>query len=404
MPSQVPPSKILLVSPSGVGGVQTFCANLAGGFKIAGYLPQVLFEDNGTTRESRPPLPSGVPSSVFSYSRFDNLCRVLKRMAEFIESSRFEFVYPNTSALAYRAIGLLGSRRPVAIGGCTGNNRHDYACNTEFADYLDHVFAVSSQGGAVLTERLAGRGIGVSVIPHGVKPAETSSARSFTGSLRLAFAGRFDAGKRLPDLVAVARRLAERGVAFSLTLVGDGPERQAVESACVEPEIQRRVRYPGLLSRGEVDHLMQESHVNLLLSESEGFGLSVLEGMSYGCVPIVTDTCGCKDAIEDGVNGFVVKLGDVEQVTARLQQLDRDRSCLARLSEASVRTAREKYSFENEIARHLGILSQAQEHHRRTAANTIPWNYQPTGLLNRAWVPNWLARSLRQIKYGRLMV
>jgi glycosyltransferase involved in cell wall biosynthesis len=160
------------------------------------------------------------------------------------------------------------------------------------------------------------------------------------------------------------------------------------------------VRFPGFLSRPEVDRLMQESHVNLLLSESEGFGLSVLEGMKYGCVPIVTDTCGCKDAIEDRVNGFIVKLGDVEQVTARVQQLDRDRSWLARLSEASARTAREKYSFENEITRHLEILRLAREHHQHHAARTVPWKYEPASLINYPWVPNWLAKNLRRLKYG----
>ena len=287
----------------------------------------------------------------------------------------------------------------MVIGGCTGNNAHDYACNTEFADYLDHIFSVSKQGAEALAESLAGRGPGITVIPHGVNPAQPGSARSFTGSLQLAFAGRFDAAKRLKDVIKVARGLSERGVLFTLTLAGDGPERQKLETACREYGLQKNMKFIGFVSREEVDALMQQAHVNLLLSESEGFGLSVLEGMKWGCVPIVTDVCGCKDVIRDSANGFIVALGDTGKVVERVLRLDRDRTLFARLSVAAERAVREKYNSERELARHLEVLRLAQEHHERAAAGTVPWKYRSHGLLNQPWVPNWLARSLRQIKY-----
>jgi glycosyltransferase involved in cell wall biosynthesis len=290
----------------------------------------------------------------------------------------------------------------VAIGGCTGNNAHDYACNTEFADYLDHIFSVSKQGAEALAERLVDRGPGISVIPHGVKPAQTSLVRSYTGKLRLTFAGRFDAAKRVKDVIEVARGLSELDVPFALTLAGDGYERQRLETRCREFGLQKSVEFIGLVSRAEVDTLMQQAHVNLLLSESEGFGLSVLEGMKWGCVPIVTDVCGCKDAIQDGTNGFIVALDDTAKIVERVLRLDRDRTLLARLSVAAALAVREDYSSEKELARHLGVLRLAREHHRRTAADTIPWKYRSRGLLNQAWVPNWLAWSLRQVKYGRI--
>jgi glycosyltransferase involved in cell wall biosynthesis len=380
--------------------VQSFSANLAQGFAGAGYKVHVLVEDSGERQGSGPALSAGVEGSVFSYSAFDNLYSVLKRMTELIVAGGFGFVYPNTSAVSYRAIGLLGPRRPVAIGGCTGNNAHDYACNTEFADYLDHIFSVSQQGAEALAKRLAGRGPGISVIPHGVKPAQTSPARSFTGRLRLAFAGRFDAAKRLEDVIKVARGLSERAVPFALTLAGDGPERQRLEASCTKFGLQENVRFSGLVSCEEVDALMQQAHINLLLSESEGFGLSVLEGMKWGCVPIVTDVCGCKDAIRDGANGFIAALGDTATIVERVLRLDRDRILLARLSIAAERAVREEYNSEKELARHLEAMQLAQEHHRQTAAGTVPWKYRSHGLLNRRWVPNWAARKLRRLRYG----
>ena len=400
MPSRVPPSKILLVSPSGVGGVQTFCAHLAAGFKNAGHLPQVLFENGGGPQESGPALPSGVPSSVLRYSPFDNLYRVLTRMAGFIESGGFDFVYANTSAVAYRALGLLGPRRPVAIGGCTGNNVHDYACNSEFADYLDHIFSVSSHGAHVLRERLSGRGVGISVIPHGVQPASATPPEPRSDMFQLVFAGRFATEKRIQDLLAVAHRLREMGVRFRLTLAGDGPLRHEMQKQVDHLQLTDNVKLVGFVSSAEIVQLMEASHVNLLLSEAEGFGLSVLEGMNRGCVPIVTETCGCRDAILDGVNGFVVRVGDVESVASLVRQVDQDRAALASMSEDARRTVKESFSSEKELARHLEILHLAQEHHQRTAAQTLEWKYKSLGLLNQRWVPNRLAFSLRRRKYS----
>jgi glycosyltransferase involved in cell wall biosynthesis len=392
--------KVLLVSPGGVGGVQSFCVAISEGFRGAGHRPCILFEHSGETQGPDPVTPAGVHSSVFSYSPFDNLYRVLTRMTEFIESGGFDFVYANTSAVAYRALGLLGPRRPMAIGGCTGNNPHDHACNVEFADYLDHIFSVSSQGAQVLKERLAGRGVGISVIPHGVQPASAAPPQPRSDMFQLVFAGRFATEKRIQDLLAVAHRLREMGVRFRLTLAGDGPLRQEMQKQVERLQLRDSVRLLGFVSPAEIVPLMEASHINLLLSEAEGFGLSVLEGMNRGCVPIVTETCGCRDVISDGVNGFVVRVGAVESVASLVRQVDQDRAALASMSEDARRTVKESFSSEKELARHLEILRLAQEHHERTAAQTLEWKYKSLGLLNQRWVPNWLALSLRRLKYG----
>ena len=206
--------------------------------------------------------------------------------------------------------------------------------------------------------------------------------------------------KRIQDVLAVAHRLREMGVRFRLTLAGDGPLRHEMQKQVDHLQLTDNVKLVGFVSSAEIVQLMEASHVNLLLSEAEGFGLSVLEGMNRGCVPIVTETCGCRDAILDGVNGFVVRVGDVESVASLVRQVDQDRAALASMSEDARRTVKESFSSEKELARHLEILHLAQEHHQRTAAQTLEWKYKSLGLLNQRWVPNRLAFSLRRRKYS----
>jgi glycosyltransferase involved in cell wall biosynthesis len=399
MSAQERKTKLLFVSPSGIGGIQSFCVDLSEGFRNLGHEVHILFEKRGATTEPNPAVQVGVAARVFAYSPFDNCYRVFTRMADFIRNGRFDTVYPNTSSVTYRALGLLGPRRPVAIGGCLGNNEHDFACNTEFAAYLDHIFADSAVAARELKRRLGNAEIGVTAIPHGVSSVPAASSHTFAGPLHIAFAGRLVSVKRVADMIEVAGRLLEAGLSFQFRIAGDGPLRGELTRQMEERGLKGHVEFMGFRPRAELDGLWQSAHLTLLLSESEGFGLSVLEAMRFGCVPIVTETCGCREAIRDGGNGFVVKLGDVATVSDRVLELDQDRVRLARMSEQAVRTVREEYSFEKEVVRHLEMTRQAQEHHRRYAAATVPWKYQPPNFINHRWVPNWFAKNLRRVKH-----
>ena len=72
-------------------------------------------------------------------------------------------------------------------------------------------------------------------------------------------------------------------------------------------------------------------------SRSEGFGLPILEAMACRC-PVVATRTGCApDVIEDGVNGFVVDVGDAAAMGARLADvLDLDAARWQAMSEAAL--------------------------------------------------------------------
>ncbi|MBI3852525.1 MAG: glycosyltransferase family 4 protein [Verrucomicrobia bacterium] len=403
MSTQERKSKLLFVSPSGIGGLQSFCIDLSEAFRNLGYEVHILFEQREAASEPNPPAPTGVTAGVFAHSPFDNCYHVFTRMADFIRDGAFDIVYPNTSSVAYRAIGLLGPRRPVAVGACHGYNEHDFACNTEFVGYLDHIFAVSNLAAEELRRRLAGADIGVTAIPLGLPSMRAAPPHTFAGPLQIAFAGRLAHIKRIGDMIEVARRLREAGLDFRLRIVGGGPLRGELTRQVAACGLEGHVGFTGFLPRSELDGLWQTAHLTFLLSESEGFGLSVLEAMRFGCVPIVTETCGCREAIRNGDSGFVVQLGDVDKVTALVRQLDRDRDYLGRMSAEAACTVREEYAFEKEVARHLEAIRQAQDHHRRYVAEAVSWKFQPASFINHPWVPNWLAKNLRraQRRLGR---
>lgn len=109
------------------------------------------------------------------------------------------------------------------------------------------------------------------------------------------------------------------GVKANVMIVGDGPERDWLETALPE------ATFTGYCRGQELARRYANADVLLFPSRSDTFGNVVLEAMSSGVVPIVADATGPRDFVTDGVNAFVGK--DVAEMKHALQSLlcDEDR-------------------------------------------------------------------------------
>lgn len=87
----------------------------------------------------------------------------------------------------------------------------------------------------------------------------------------------------------------------------------------------------------DVPRLMRESDILLLPSIEEGFGLTCVEALGSGCVPLVSDAC--TDVCIDGDNALVHSVADVDALAAQITMLSRDRDHLAALRAAALRSA-----------------------------------------------------------------
>ena len=83
--------------------------------------------------------------------------------------------------------------------------------------------------------------------------------------------------------------------------------------------------------------------IYVLPSYREGTPRSVLEAMATGRAILTTDAPGCRETVSDGVNGYLVPVGDVDALAQRMRQLIEDPELTARMGNASLQIAREKY-------------------------------------------------------------
>ena len=114
--------------------------------------------------------------------------------------------------------------------------------------------------------------------------------------------------KRIDDVVLMFDKLRNL-VPSKLLLVGDGPERNRIETLCRELDLMGYVRFLGKLDA--IEEVLSVADLFVMPSESESFGLAALEALACE-VPIITSNAGGLPELNvQGVTGFMSNIGDV---------------------------------------------------------------------------------------------
>ena len=128
----------------------------------------------------------------------------------------------------------------------------------------------------------------IRIIPNGIDPVHIRSVPPSPESSDIIFVGRLIKEKHVDVLVRAFAQLLPESPALTLLILGDGPELDTIRSLISEPGIRDRVLLkPFLDSHDEVVSLMKSSHVCVIPSTREGFGIAALEALACG-LPVVT--------------------------------------------------------------------------------------------------------------------
>lgn len=112
--------------------------------------------------------------------------------------------------------------------------------------------------------------------------------------------------KRVHQTITAFVQIKARYPEATLTIVGEGPERNSLEEQCRRLGVAESVHFLGQLSNRAVLEEMARHTVFVMPSVREGFGIVYLEAMASGCVTIGTQGEGIADFIRDGENGFLI--------------------------------------------------------------------------------------------------
>jgi glycosyltransferase involved in cell wall biosynthesis len=239
---------------------------------------------------------------------------------------------------------------------------HHLRCDEPRASLLNRLYAqvegrylatldaciTNSRATLASVRRRCGRELPGVVAPPGIQdfprlpgPAEIAARVQEPGPRRLLFVGNVIPRKGLHLLVRALAGLRAREwhltVAGNLTLAPGYVRRLRQRLAAAG--LASRVEFTGLLPAPELARHLARSHVLVVPSLYEGFGICYLEGMAFGLPAIGSEAGGAPEIITPGRDGFLVPPGEVAALAACLERLLTDDRLLLEMSLA----ARERF-------------------------------------------------------------
>jgi glycosyltransferase involved in cell wall biosynthesis len=204
------------------------------------------------------------------------------------------------------------------------------------------------------------RGRPIYVIPNAVDaPLAAQTAREprpTDGSLQLAAMGRLAHQKGFDLLIDAFARAADGHPNWSLTILGEGPERRRLEEQINERGLDGRVRLCGWVP--EPTTVLRNCDAFVLSSRFEGFPNALLEAMALG-LPAISFDCpsGPSEIVRREVDGLLVPAEDIVALAAAINRLLSDDRLRNRLGAEAVRVA-ERFSSERYYARWDAVLGK----------------------------------------------
>ncbi|GLF96242.1 glycosyltransferase family 4 protein [Streptomyces yaizuensis] len=291
-------------------------------------------EEHATWRET----PAEVfPKDETRYRQYSVLCD--RKVAAYFEKARPDIAVGTRPGLNVYVAALAGDatlrigQEHVTLAShpapLTAELRTHYA-------RLDGFVTVSEADAENYRTEMKIPGLPVVAIPNSVpeplvRPAD---GRSRT----VVAAGRLAALKRYDDLVRAFAKVAAEHPDWTLRIYGQGGERAKLRSLINELGLCNQVFLMGLASPIEAE--WAKGSIAAVTSESESFGMTIVEAMRCG-VPVVSTDCplGPREIIRDGEDGRLVPVGDTDAIAAALLDLIRDEELRTTMGRAALRNA-----------------------------------------------------------------
>jgi glycosyltransferase involved in cell wall biosynthesis len=192
------------------------------------------------------------------------------------------------------------------------------------------------------------------------RPPERSAPALEQGALQVLCVGTLHEVKGQTHLVEACRLLAARGVGLRCDLLGEGPDRGALEAQVERAGLAGRVRLLGTCTRPEVAARVAAADVVVAPSvptrsgRREGIPVALMEAAACGRALVASRLSGIPELVEDGKTGILVPPGDAGALADALERLARDPGLRARLG----REARARALAEFDLATNAAQLAR----------------------------------------------
>ena len=163
----------------------------------------------------------------------------------------------------------------------------------------------------------------------------------------LTFTGTIEPRKGLIYLFRSLKELGDRGVKYNLNIVGKIINENYYQQLKDYAETHNlKVNFLGFLDKTEKNKILSETDIFVFPSLLEGFGMVLVEAQVYG-LPIVSfDNSAMPTTVKNDINGFTVPSSDFKSFADKIEQIIKDRSLRAKLSEGALDNLKNQWTQE----------------------------------------------------------
>ena len=144
---------------------------------------------------------------------------------------------------------------------------------------------------------------------------------------------------------------------IKLCLVGDGPYQVEYEDYCKKNSLESNILFLG--RRNDIPDIMNSIDILLHLSNSETFGMVIVEAMAMGKVIVASNLGGIPEIIENNKNGFLVDKDDFYKNAELIKKIIEDKELLKKVRENNLEKVKEKYLLDKTIEKLLKIYENS---------------------------------------------
>ncbi len=334
-----------VVSSLNIGGMEQFVVRLAARQQAAGDAVSIMALQGGPLVEEAARL--GVPVDVLGgRSRVLRACKglsILMRLKPDIVHGH------NATSLQYALLAHNRARTKIVITW-HGRGKADYREPAQdLWKRVDRVVCVSDAvtceaSGRVPADRIR-------VIRNGIEAAGPTRSRDVVrqelglgDEFTAIIVARIDRLKGHETLLRGWAELARMEVTPCLLIVGDGPERLAMERLVGEQGIASSIKFLGF--RSDVADLLGAADLFVLPSLTEGLPLSILEAMAHGLPVVATRVGGIPEVVGNEREGLLVDTENPQMLAAAIARIVDDSELRVRLGESARLRVRNEFSFD----------------------------------------------------------
>ena len=158
-------------------------------------------------------------------------------------------------------------------------------------------------------------------------------------------------------MIRAFAKIADEFPDWELVIYGEGPRRQNLQLTIDNLQLTDRIKLPGRTE--QVIEELRKSKIFCLSSDYEGMSNSMIEAICVGLPIVTTKVSGTDELVQDGSNGYVVEIGDVEGFASALRKLISDEHLMWQMGENSLKK-KSQFLLDTIVSRWMKLINQVR--------------------------------------------